>query len=376
MVAIAVLTSKVAKDMPWKDLADIIKAILPLDRLDSVYPTTQGVELGFVDKDSLLKFVAKADRSLGVTSDDVVSVVCVRPASGSGHCTVDDGTIVSVLKKYGVIKGAQHEFYPDTRVKNGVRKFQMEITSEPPAMVSFGGTTFRITFTGQTPRCFRCGDENHLVSACPNKSMKCCHNCGSSQHLLKDCREPKKCTVCGGDHSYRKCEKSFAGKVRIPGGKWGDVEFDEEISDEDLNRAADEAEEFSKRKQNSAELVPSSQQSQPSVSLSPLPLGTLEASGRQRSNSMGDMSNSSSCSPVKDRPSRSKNRSAIGDNRSRKIVSPEKDTGRRRECVAGSGAAGQGRVPGLNKAKPGAPPMQGYYLKNKPKQGNGTGRKK
>ena len=73
---------------------------------DSVYTTTQGVELGFVDKDSLLKFVAKADRSLGVTSDDVVSVVCVRPASGSGHCTVDDGTIVSVLKKYGVIKGA------------------------------------------------------------------------------------------------------------------------------------------------------------------------------------------------------------------------------------------------------------------------------
>ena len=65
-LAIAVLT---AKDMPWKNLADIVKAILPLDKQKNLLLTMQGVKPCFVNKKIL---AAKSDPTLGVTSDDVV----------------------------------------------------------------------------------------------------------------------------------------------------------------------------------------------------------------------------------------------------------------------------------------------------------------
>ena len=63
MVAIAILTIKKVKEKSWKDLADIIKDVIPLEKLDSVYPTTQGIELCCVDKQSLVKFVSGAPQT-------------------------------------------------------------------------------------------------------------------------------------------------------------------------------------------------------------------------------------------------------------------------------------------------------------------------
>ena len=287
MVAIAILTSKKAREKSWKDLADIIKDVIPLEKLDSVYPTTQGMELCFVDKQSLVKFVSGAPPDLGVTSEDVATVVYVKPASGTGHRNIDDGAIVAVLKKYGEIKGAQHEFHPQSKIRNGVRKFQMDLRGEPPSSVSFGGVTFRVTYSGQVPKCFRCKATDHMVGNCPDRAAKVCHNCGSSSHLLKECPEPKRCVICEGtDHSYKQCRNSYAGKIKIASGKWEELAF-EEMSDDEMMAAVTASTPgapFSQpRSPTATQNVDVHQNVSGEESLTQLPLGTMkESEGEDR----------------------------------------------------------------------------------------------
>ena len=102
-LAIAVLT---AKDMPWKNIADIVKAILPLDKQKKIFPTMQGVKLCFVNKKNL---------SRQVRSDIgcyqwwcCLSRLCQFPSSSS-HCTVGNDSIWNRDRQILYLKSRQHE---------------------------------------------------------------------------------------------------------------------------------------------------------------------------------------------------------------------------------------------------------------------------
>ena len=59
----------IAKDMPWKDLTDIVEGHSALRQAKKIFPTMQGVKLCIVNKRIL---ATKSDLTLGVTSDDLV----------------------------------------------------------------------------------------------------------------------------------------------------------------------------------------------------------------------------------------------------------------------------------------------------------------
>ncbi|XP_067833230.1 zinc finger CCHC domain-containing protein 3-like [Heptranchias perlo] len=73
----------------------------------------------------------------------------------------------------------------------------------PPSSFAIGGSRGYITYVGQPRVCRTCGKSGHLANTC---TATVCKNCKQEGHQTKDCKESKRCNLCGLEgHLYRVC---------------------------------------------------------------------------------------------------------------------------------------------------------------------------
>ncbi|KAJ4449551.1 hypothetical protein ANN_00953 [Periplaneta americana] len=89
---------------------------------------------------------------------------------------IDDKTVVQSLSPYGAVRHVRPEVwstqykYP---VHNGVRAVRIEIKKHIPIKLVIAGYAVILHYPGQPQLCHICGEESHLRSQCPNKSLIC-----------------------------------------------------------------------------------------------------------------------------------------------------------------------------------------------------------
>lgn len=218
---VAVLTGAAVRALPYEKLARELKKFLSLEALASVYATSRGMEVGFMDRKTLVEFAERAPEEWGLESGDISTTVVLTPTSGTGHVNVGDGVILPILQKYGQVASYKQGVYPGTKILNGQRLFQMDLKAEPPSSLSLGSVSFRVAYKGQIKRCYRCRQTGHEAKNCDGVSKPQCFNCGSGEHLVSACESPRKCAICAGNHLYKFCPKSYAGRVaNADEGQW------------------------------------------------------------------------------------------------------------------------------------------------------------
>ena len=197
----------------YKDLkADI-------DWLKAVVKVATGLEVTFVSETAIRKFLSlTSDKDEWEVECELSShtLITLAPRGQGGHTMVSDQTIVAFLTRFGkVVQGRRLVYRDFPTVENGVRQYRVEIRSNTtvPSVVSFGRTSFFVSYRGQTKTCLRCGSKEHLAREC---SIIRCHKCGEEGHHIKECPNEVLCSICGANgHSYRKCPKSYSGALRL-----------------------------------------------------------------------------------------------------------------------------------------------------------------
>lgn len=200
-----------------------------MTKVKSVVTLNNGVEVSFVDQDSLKAFLLKVPVAWQVKCQLTTEIlVTLSPRVGEGHSLVSDEALWAALSRYGEIKKGRRMFFqefPD--IENGVRQFVVipKSGSTIPSSMSFGRAVFKVAYRGQAKICHRCNSKEHEIRDC---TAEYCYRCHSTGHMKANCKQELFCNVCSEQgHLYNRCPKSWALKVKLQKG-WSGVETSSE----------------------------------------------------------------------------------------------------------------------------------------------------
>ncbi|KAK3506116.1 hypothetical protein QTP70_018022 [Hemibagrus guttatus] len=101
----------------------------------------------------------------------------------------------------------------------GVRRYKVKLNKDSngapvqiPNTISMGPYNGKISYQGQTQRCFTCNANDHQAKDC--REIKC-WKCGQLGHRGKNCTETEVCNLCQKvGHSYFQCPVSYCNKLK------------------------------------------------------------------------------------------------------------------------------------------------------------------
>ncbi|MBN3285637.1 ZCHC3 protein, partial [Polyodon spathula] len=75
----------------------------------------------------------------------------------------------------------------------------------PPSFFSIGSNRGYLYYVGQPDVCRKCNKRGHKAEK-NKKYKKYCRNCAGTGHYTKECKEKRKCNLCGSSaHLFFKC---------------------------------------------------------------------------------------------------------------------------------------------------------------------------
>ncbi|KAK3506114.1 hypothetical protein QTP70_002736 [Hemibagrus guttatus] len=101
----------------------------------------------------------------------------------------------------------------------GVRRYKVKLNKDSngapvqiPNTISMGPYNGKISYQGQTQRCFTCNANDHQAKDCSETK---CWKCGQLGHRGKNCTETEVCNLCQKvGHSYFQCPVSYSNKLK------------------------------------------------------------------------------------------------------------------------------------------------------------------
>ncbi|KAH7963788.1 hypothetical protein HPB52_022898 [Rhipicephalus sanguineus] len=119
---------------------------------------------------------------------------------------------LSALAQYGKVKSVTFATMSIRQKKlNGVRVVRIEMSKPVPNFTTIAGHRVMFEYRGMRRVCARCGEVDHMASAC---SAPYCARCGAFGHETVGCAA--ECKRCGGHHGTRDCfrRRSYASAIR------------------------------------------------------------------------------------------------------------------------------------------------------------------
>ncbi|KAH7945560.1 hypothetical protein HPB49_012889 [Dermacentor silvarum] len=114
--------------------------------------------------------------------------------------------VAAALQPYGNVKSVAYTKVLNRQNKlNGVRVVRVEMCRPVPNFMTMQGHRVMCEYRGMRRVCARCGDGNHMATACTSPY---CKRCGVFGHEAESCDE--ECRKCGGRHATKTC---FRGKA-------------------------------------------------------------------------------------------------------------------------------------------------------------------
>ncbi|KAH7932643.1 hypothetical protein HPB49_000386 [Dermacentor silvarum] len=119
---------------------------------------------------------------------------------------VSNEVVAAALQPYGNVKSVAYTKVLNRQNKlNGVRVVRVEMCRPVPNFMTMQGHRVMCEYRGMRRVCARCGDGNHMATACTSPY---CKRCGVFGHEAESCDE--ECRKCGGRHATKTC---FRGKA-------------------------------------------------------------------------------------------------------------------------------------------------------------------
>lgn len=222
-----------------------------------------GIELGFVKRESLLRFMDRVPQAWQATTKFAVReevLVTISPRTGSGRFPIADSVVTAALQRHGEIFKGRRCVYPEYPEVENRRQFLMKLKSPIGSLIRFGVTSFSVSHKGQVRTCYKCGEKGHEARDCDNEV---CYRCGEKDHQLVQCTGQAQCVSCGEKgHIHTFCKKSFANKVKL-GNMWEAVTT-EDVTDEEIMEVA-EGEERDNIEKNSEKLAKEGEQGESEI---------------------------------------------------------------------------------------------------------------